>query len=147
MDQHHATIEMSRKGPLLIEGPIGPGPEHENRESHKPHTGPAIVILGHYKVPDYSKTRLQLEGAVDNKSDEVRGKSVAVQTEENLQEREIFWNALVEVLHGNLSSRNFISLGRHCWILLQFMAQENFDIKVESLSNLHFYFKKIYLKF
>ncbi|KAK6624059.1 hypothetical protein RUM44_010917 [Polyplax serrata] len=185
VDENTATIALTRRGPLLLEGPAHPAPnqneikeeeettsnvkgDFEIKDLHFTISGdsdkmvkgkPSYILLGHYKVPEYTKATLEIGGKsdvrkiIENESSvfESKATQTGMQTDDvNSISKIRLYDAVTEFASGNgsiLKMKEIIYLT--CNIIKFFVVeQENLEIKLALISlivivfSLAWYFNK-----
>lgn len=111
-----------------------------------------VILLGHYKVPDYSNAGLQIEGkssdvkkTIENETDffqEKKKSSVAIQTDDKIYRESLkidllqLYDTFAEIASGNVSyeqTKNLFKISINI-LKLFIMQQENLEIKIAMLS-------------
>lgn len=103
-----------------------------------------VILLGHYKVPDYSNAGLQIEGkgsdvkqTIENETDAFQDKkksSVAIQTDDKIYGESLkidllhLYDVFAEITSGNVSYQKIKDLFKTSGNI--FLKQENLEIKI-----------------
>lgn len=133
-----------------MKSPMGNSDESNDRDDlkqPKEEKSISVILLGHYKVPDYSKAELQIDGKSDVKKvienetnilEEKRKSSIAIQTDDDLRTETLkidllqLYDIFSEFSSGNVSYqqiRTFFKTSLNIFKVLV-LQQENLEIKV-----------------